>query len=95
MEHTIAPFIEDYILADLMVMKTHLSPDYYDINQIDKYGPMVVVMSRKEFKKIEDARKYRDEVKNYSFAKTLGLKGFWVCKGERMTPKKPLPVPPA
>ena len=54
MEHTIAPFIEDYILADLMVMKTHLSPDYYDINQIDKYGPMVVVMSRKEFKKIDE-----------------------------------------
>ena len=52
------------------------------------------ILLSKEFKKIEDARKYRDEVKNYSFAKTLGLKGFWVCKGERMTPKKPLPVPP-
>lgn len=52
------------------------------------------ILLSKEFKKIEDARKYRDEVKNYSFAKTLGLKGFWVCKGERMAPKKPLPVPP-
>lgn len=52
------------------------------------------VLLSKEFKKIEDARKYRDEVAKYSFVKELGLKGFWVCKGERMAVKKPVPVPP-
>ena len=52
------------------------------------------VLLSKEFKKIEDARKYRDEVAKYSFVKELGLKGFWVCKGERMAPSKPIPVPP-
>ena len=51
------------------------------------------VLLSKEFKKIEDARKYRDEVKNYSFVKELGLKGFWVCQGERMKVSKPAPAP--
>ena len=51
------------------------------------------VLLSKEFKKIEDARKYRDEVARYSFVKELGLKGFWVCKGERMTAAKPAPEP--
>ena len=57
------------------------------------------VLLSKEFKKIADARKYRDEVKNYSFAKELGLKDFWVCKSEKIIPKNsqaaqsvPLPV---
>lgn len=56
------------------------------------------VLLSKEFKKIEDARKYRNEVEKYSFVKEIGLKGFWVCKGERMIQKpkpapKPLPKP--
>lgn len=42
------------------------------------------VLLSKEFKKIQDARKYRDEVKNYSFAKELGLKDFWVCESEKI-----------
>ena len=41
------------------------------------------VLLSKEFKKIEDARKYRDEVAKYSFAKELKLKDFWVCKGDK------------
>lgn len=58
------------------------------------------VLLSKEFKKIEDARKYRDEVKDYSFVKELKLKGFWVCKGERLPAKakpveKPAPKPVA
>lgn len=53
------------------------------------------VLLNKEFKKIEDARKYRDEVKKYSFVKELGLKDFWVCKSEKVVTKKtnPAPVP--
>lgn len=45
------------------------------------------VLLSKEFKKIADARKYRDEVKNYSFVKELGLKDFWVCKSEKIIQK--------
>ncbi|MBB5224948.1 SPOR domain-containing protein [Treponema ruminis] len=52
------------------------------------------VLLSKEFKKIEDARKYRDEVKKYSFVKELGLKGFWVCEGKKMPVAKPAPLPP-
>lgn len=55
------------------------------------------VLLSKEFKKIEDARKYRDEVKNYSFVKELGLKGFWVSEGKRIktapAAKKIVPSP--
>lgn len=51
------------------------------------------VLLAKEFKKIADARKYRDEVKNYSFVKELGLKDFWVCTGERMNKPHPKPAP--
>ena len=59
------------------------------------------VLLGKEFKKIEDARKYRDEVKKYSFVKELGLKDFWVCKSEKIISNKtaikvvkvPAPVP--
>lgn len=42
------------------------------------------VLLSKEFKKAQDARKYRDEVKNYSFVKELGLKDFWVCESEKI-----------
>lgn len=42
------------------------------------------VLLSKEFKKASDARKYRDEVKNYSFVKELGLKDFWVCESEKI-----------
>ena len=42
------------------------------------------VLLSKEFKKAADARKYRDEVKNYSFVKELGLKDFWVCESEKI-----------
>ncbi len=52
------------------------------------------VLLSKEFKKIADARKYRDEVAKYSFVKELGLKDFWVCKGERKAEQKPAPLPP-
>lgn len=52
------------------------------------------VLLSKEFKKIDDARKYRDEVKKYSFVKELGLKGFWVCEGKKMAAAKPAPLPP-
>ena len=48
------------------------------------------ILLEKEFKKIEDARKYRDEVKSYSFVKELRLKDFWVTKGERMAEKAPV-----
>jgi|GEM_PF-725603 len=54
------------------------------------------VLLSKEFKKIEDARKYRDEVKNYSFVKALNLKDFWVCKSEKIISNKavvPTPAP--
>lgn len=59
------------------------------------------VLLEKEFKKIDDARKYRDEVKKYSFVKELGLKDFWVCKSDKILSKKavvkivtvPAPVP--
>ena len=58
------------------------------------------VLLAKEFKKIEDARKYRDEVQKYSFGKTLNLKDFWVCKSEKIVSKsssapvaKPAPAP--
>ena len=58
------------------------------------------VLLAKEFKKIEDARKYRDEVQKYSFVKELGLKDFWVCKSEKIISKqssepvaKPAPAP--
>ncbi len=50
------------------------------------------VLLGKEFKKIEDARKYRDEVKKYSFVKELGLKDFWVCKSEKIVSAKTVPV---
>ena len=49
------------------------------VNSEDYYR----VLLSKEFKKIEDARKYRDEVQKYSFVKELGLKGFWVCHAEK------------
>ena len=42
------------------------------------------VLLSKEFKKAQDARKYRDEVKDYSFVKELGLKDFWVCESEKI-----------
>lgn len=46
------------------------------------------ILLSKEFKKIEDARKYRDEVQKYSFVRELGLKGFWVCQGDKnLAPK--------
>ena len=52
------------------------------------------VLLAREFKKIEDARKYRDEVKNYSFVRELGMKGFWVCKGDKnLAPKTEKPAP--
>lgn len=41
------------------------------------------VLLSKEFKKIADARRYRDEVEGYSFVRELGLKGFWVCTGDK------------
>ena len=50
------------------------------------------VLLGKEFKKIDDARKYRDEVKKYSFVKELGLKDFWVCKSEKIVSAKTVPV---
>ncbi|WP_294428295.1 SPOR domain-containing protein [uncultured Treponema sp.] len=51
------------------------------------------VLLAKEFKKIEDARRYRDEVKNYSFVRELGMKGFWVCKGDKNLAPKTEPKP--
>lgn len=50
------------------------------------------ILLAKEFKKIDDARKYRDEVKKYSFVKELGLKDFWVCKSEKIVSAKTVPV---
>ncbi|MCR4822039.1 MAG: SPOR domain-containing protein [Treponema sp.] len=53
------------------------------------------VLLGKEFKKIQDARKYRDEVRKYSFVKELGLKDFWVCKGDKnLAPKSEKEVRP-
>lgn len=52
------------------------------------------VLLSKEFKKIEDARKYRDEVSKYSFVKELKLKDFWVCKADKnLAPKSDVPAP--
>ena len=51
------------------------------------------VLLAKEFKKIDDARKYRDEVQKYSFVKDLGLKGLWVCKSEKIISTKPVAKP--
>ncbi len=52
------------------------------------------VLLVKEFKKIEDARKYRDEVSKYSFGKELKLKDFWVCKGDKkLSPNAPKVAP--
>ena len=61
------------------------------------------VLLSKEFSKIEDARKFRDQVKACPFVKKFGLSGFWVCQGEKLeiTPKtqkktvEPKPVKPA
>ena len=47
------------------------------------------VLLAKEFRKIEDARKYRDEVQKYSFVRELGLRDFWVCKSEKIVSKQP------
>ena len=50
----LSPLMVDLITKDLLIFEKDLNEDYYNKNQIDFCGPMVVVMSSEEYQNVEN-----------------------------------------
>lgn len=66
----VPPIIANAVIGDLLMIKEYLEEDYYNEEDVDKYGPYVVIMTREEYKNIEvlipsinkDSYEYKDIV---------------------------------
>lgn len=50
----VPPIIANAVIGDLLMMKEYIADDYYSTEEVDKYGPFVAVMTRDEYRKIEE-----------------------------------------
>ena len=50
----VPPIIANAVIGDLLMMKEYIADDYYNTEEVDKYGPFVAVMTRDEYRKIEE-----------------------------------------
>ena len=50
----VPPIIANAVIGDLLMMKEYIADDYYNTDEVDKYGPFVAVMTRDEYRKIEE-----------------------------------------
>lgn len=50
----VPPIIANAVIGDLLMMKEYIADDYYSTDEVDKYGPFVAVMTRDEYRKIEE-----------------------------------------
>lgn len=50
----VPPIIANAVIGDLLMMKEYIADDYYCTEEVDKYGPFVAVMTRDEYRKIEE-----------------------------------------
>lgn len=50
----VPPIIANAVIGDLLMMKEYIADDYYSTEEVDKYGPFVAVMTREEYRKIEE-----------------------------------------
>ena len=48
----ISPILKN-VLGDLIVFETMLSEEFYNKEEVEKYGPMIVIVDEKEFKSID------------------------------------------
>ena len=49
----VPPIIANAVIGDLLMIKEYLDEDYYNEEDVDKYGPYVAIMTREEYKNIE------------------------------------------
>lgn len=53
-QELVPPIIANAVIGDLLMMKEYIADDYYSTEEVDKYGPFVAVMTRDEYRKIEE-----------------------------------------
>lgn len=66
----VPPIIANAVIGDLLMIKEYLEEDYYNEEDVDKYGPYVAIMTREEYKNIKvlipsinkDSYEYKDIV---------------------------------